>query len=62
MTELIQLTDVQIAEVAGGVTRTGLTQTITFAASQRETSPLTQTATTTNSGTVTATSRGGLQG
>jgi hypothetical protein len=56
MTEqLIQLTDVEIAEVAGGA----VSQTISITASQSNSSTVTQTAIATNSGAVTATAGAG---
>ena len=54
MTELIQLSDVEIAEVAGGA----VSQSISISASQSNTSTITQTATATNSGAVTAAAAG----
>src|SRR5438270_4198628 len=53
MTELIQLTDVEIAEVAGGVS-----QSISISASQSNSSSISQSASATNSGAVTATATG----
>jgi hypothetical protein len=55
MTELIQLTDVEIDAVAGG---NGITQSISIRATQTNTSSVTQTATATNSGRVTASATG----
>ena len=53
MSDLIQLSDAEIAAVAGGVT-----QSISISASQSNTSSVTQSATATNSGAVTATASG----
>ena len=49
MTDLIQLTDVEIAAVAGGA----ITQTASVNAHQTNSSTVTQTATATNSGRLT---------
>ena len=54
MTDLIQLTDVEIAAVAGGA----IWQSIDIDASQSNTSTVTQTATASNTGRVTATATG----
>jgi len=54
MTDLIQLSDTEIAAVAGGV----ITQSISISASQSNSSSVTQSATATNSGAVTATASG----
>jgi hypothetical protein len=53
MSELIQLTDAEIAAVAGGVY-----QSIDIDASQSNSSSVTQSATATNSGAVSATASG----
>ena len=54
MNDLIQLTEAEVAAVAGGV----VSQSISISATQSNTSSITQTATATNSGTVTATASG----
>jgi hypothetical protein len=54
MTDLIQLSDTEIAAVAGGA----IDQSIYISASQSNTSSVTQTATATNYGAVTATASG----
>jgi hypothetical protein len=54
MTDMILLTDAEIAAVAGGA----ITQSISIAASQSNSSTVNQTATATNSGAVTATATG----
>jgi hypothetical protein len=54
MTDLIQLTDTEIAAVAGGA----IGQGITIQASQSNSSTVNQTATATKSGAVTATATG----
>jgi len=54
MTDLIQLSDVEIAAVAGGV----ITQSVSISASQSNTSSVTQSATATNRGNVSATASG----
>ena len=51
MTELIQLTDVEIAEVAGGL---DVDQSISISATQTNSSSISQSATATNSGGVAA--------
>jgi hypothetical protein len=57
MTELIQLSEAEITEVAGGADpRTS--QSISISATQSNTSTITQSATATNSGAVTATASG----
>jgi len=53
MTNLISLTELEIAAVAGG-----LWQSISISASQSNTSSVTQAATATNTGAVTATASG----
>jgi hypothetical protein len=54
MTDLLLLTDAEIATVAGGV----IAQSISISASQRNTSSISQSATASNSGRVTATASG----
>jgi len=54
MSDLIQLTDVEIAAVAGGA----ISQSTSISATQRNTSIVTQTATASNTGRVTATATG----
>jgi len=54
MTDLIQLSDAEIAAVAGGA----ISQSISISASQSNSSSVTQSATATNSGAVTATANG----
>jgi len=56
MTELVPLTDADVAAVCGGA----VTQTITIRATERNTSTVTQSATATNSGRITATASGML--
>jgi len=56
MSDLIQLTDVEIAAVAGGA----ISQSISISATQRNTSTVTQTATASNTGRVTATGTGAI--
>jgi len=53
MSELIQLTDAEIAGVSGGIY-----QAISISASQSNSSSVTQSATATNTGAVTATASG----
>jgi hypothetical protein len=54
MTDLIQLTDTEIAAVAGGA----ITQSISIVASQSNSSSVTQSATAVNTGAVSATASG----
>jgi hypothetical protein len=54
MTDLIQLTDVEIAAVAGGA----ISQSISISASQTNSSSVSQSASATNSGAVTASAWG----
>jgi len=54
MTDLIQLSEAEIAAVAGGA----IDQSISISASQSNTSNVSQSATATNSGAVTATANG----
>jgi len=54
MNDLIVLTDVEIAAVAGGV----ITQSISISASQSNSSSVSQSATATNSGAVSASATG----
>jgi hypothetical protein len=58
MTDLIQLSDAEIAAVAGGA----VDQAINISASQSNSSTLTQTATATNSGPVRRTEAAGAAG
>jgi hypothetical protein len=57
MTELIQLSDAEITEVAGGVD-SGTSQSIYISASQSNSSYISQSATATNSGAVSASATG----
>jgi hypothetical protein len=54
MSELVQLTDAEIAAVAGGA----ISQSISISASQTNSSSITQSASATNTGAVTATASG----